>query len=131
MGLPEQYAAPPGFEKIVCQTAMQAEKWSQRMRVWEEAKEQMAQAYQRHQEEKQYKELLGEIDHKIANAHNQLNRDFMIQARANAVKRYEDRFATKRESFLHSEAYSAEDKSVRTPKFRLPKKLAQGGVFEG
>ncbi len=130
MGLPEQYAAPPGFEKIVCTSTAAAEKWSARMRLWEETKEQIAQAYQRHQEETQFKELLSDIDNKIANARNQINRDFMIQARANAVKRYEDRFAMKRESFLHSEAYSADDKSVQTPKVRLPNKLAHGGVFE-
>ena len=129
MGLPEQYAAPPGFEKIVCTSTAAAEKWSARMRKWEETKEEIAQMYQRHQEEKQFKAVLSDIDNKIANARDNINRDFMIQARANAVKRYEDRFAMKRESFLHSEAYSADDKSVATPKVRLPKKLAHGGVF--
>jgi hypothetical protein len=129
MGLPEQYAAPPGFEKIVCTSTAAAEKWSARMRKWEETKEEIAQMYQRHQEEKQFKAVLSDIDNKIANARDSINRDFMIQARANAVKRYEDRFAMKRESFLHSEAYSADDKSVATPKVRLPKKLAHGGVF--
>lgn len=130
MGLPEQYAAPPGFEKVVCTNTAAAERWSGRMRVWEEAKEQMAQAYQRHQEEKQYNETLSEFNHKIANARNQLNRDFMIRAKENFIKRYEDRFATQRTSFLHSEGYSADHKEVQTPKVRLPKKLAQGGVFE-
>jgi hypothetical protein len=130
MGLPEQYAAPPGFEKIVCTSTAAAEKWSARMRKWEETKEEIAQMYQRHQEEKQFKAVLSDIDNKIANARDNINRDFMIQARANAVKRYEDRFAMTRESFLHSEAYSADDKSVATPKVRLPKKLAHGGVFE-
>ena len=129
MGLPEQYAAPPGFEKVVCTSTAAAEKWSARMRKWEETKEEIAQMYQRHQEEKQFKDVLSDIDNKIANARDNINRDFMIQARANAVKRYEDRFAMKRESFLHSEAYSADDKSVATPKVRLPKKLAHGGVF--
>jgi hypothetical protein len=131
MGLPEQYAAPPGFEKIVCTSTAAAEKWSARMRKWEETKEEIAQMYQRHQEEKQFKAVLSDIDNKIANARDNINRDFMIRARANAVKRYEDRFAMTRESFLHSEAYSADDKSVATPKVRLPKKLAHGGVFEG
>jgi hypothetical protein len=130
MGLPEQYAAPPGFEKVVCTSTAAAEKWSARMRKWEETKEEIAQMYQRHQEEKQFKAVLSDIDNKIANARDNINRDFMIQARANAVKRYEDRFAMTRESFLHSEAYSADDKSVATPKVRLPKKLAHGGVFE-
>jgi hypothetical protein len=119
-GMPEEYAAPPGFEKVVCRSTAEAERWSGRMRVWEKAKEEIAQAYQRKQEEVQFKSVLSDFDHKIANARNNINRDFLIQARANAVKRYEDRYAMTRESFLHSEAYSADDKSVKTPKVRLP-----------
>jgi len=128
MGLPEQYAAPPGFEKVVCTSTAAAEKWSARMRKWEATKEEIAQAYQRHQEEKQFKELLSDMDHRIANAENNINRDFLIRARENAVKRYEDRFAMTRESFLHSEGFSADDKSVKTPKVRLPHKLFHGGL---
>ena len=129
-GMPEQYAAPSGFEKIVCRTVMDAERWSGRMRVWEKTKEEIAQIYQRHQEEEQFKAVLSDIDNKIANARNNINRDFLIRARANAVKRYEDRFATTRESYLHSEAFSSDDKSVRTPKMRLPRKMFDGGVGE-
>lgn len=130
-GMPEQYAAPPGFEKIVCTSTAAAEKWSGRMRKWEETKEEIAQAYQRHQEAEWVKQQRGDMMNKIANARNQLNRDFMIQALANFDKRYEDRFKFERTSFLHSEGFSADDKSVATPKVRLPKKLAQGGVFDG
>jgi len=126
MGLPEEFFAPNGFEKIVCTTVAEAERWSDRMRKWEATKEEIAQMYQRHQEEKQYRELLSDIDDKIRNARNNVNRDFMIQARANAVKNYEDRYAWKRESYLHSEAYSADDKSVKETKARLPKKLHVG-----
>lgn len=131
MGLPEQYAAPPGFEKIVCTSTAAAEKWSGRMRVWEAAKEQMAQAYQRKQEEDQVRQMRSDMMNNIANARNQLNRDFAIQALANFDKRYEDRFKFERTSYLHSEGHEANDNEVRTPKVRLPKKLAQGGVFEG
>lgn len=131
MGLPEQYAAPPGFEKIVCQTAMQAEKWSSRMRVWEEAKEKIAQAYQRHQESEQVEKIRSQMRDNIRNAKDQLNRDFAVQALENFDKRYEDRFQWQRESFLHSEGYEFGDNEVRTPKVRLPKKLAEGGVFDG
>jgi len=122
MGLPEQFAAPPGFEKVVCRSTAEAEKWSGRMRVWDQAKEEIAQMYQRKQEEAQFKAVLSEFDHKILNARNNINRDFLIRAKENAVKRYEDRFAMTRESFLHAEAYEADDKSVRTPKVRLPHK---------
>lgn len=122
MGLPEQYAAPPGFEKIVCQTAMQAEKWSARMRVWEETKEKIAQAYQRHQESEQVEKMRSQMRANIANARDQVNRDFAIRALANFDKRYEDRFKMERTSFLHSEGYSSDDKSVKTPKVRLPNK---------
>lgn len=130
MGLPECYAAPPGFEKIVCQTAMQAEKWSARMRVWEEAKERMAQAYQRHKEAEQVEAIRSDMRTKIANAKDSLNRDFMIRSLENFNKRYEERFATERTSFLHSEGFEAGHTEVQAPKVRLPKKLAQGGVFQ-
>ena len=130
MGLPEQYAAPPGFEKIVCTSTAAAEKWSARMRVWEKTKEEIAQMYQRHQEEEQVKQIRSDMWNAIANAKDSTNREFMVQALKNFDKRYEDRFAMTRESFLHSEAYSADDKSVATPKVRLPKKLAHSGVME-
>lgn len=130
MGMPEQYAAPPGFEKIVCTSTAAAEKWSGRMRVWEETKEKIAQAYQRAQEAEYVKGQRSDMLNKIANARNQVNRDFMIRALENFDKRYEDRFATERTSFLHSEGYSADDKSVRTPKVRLPNKLAKSGLYE-
>jgi DNA repair exonuclease SbcCD ATPase subunit len=129
-GMPEQYAAPAGFEKIVCRTVQDAERWSARMRVWEKAKEEIAEAYQRAKEAEWVRGQRSEMQNKIANARNQVNRDFMIQALANFDKRYEDRFKTERVSYLHSEAFSADDKSVATPKVRLPKKLAQSGVLE-
>lgn len=130
MGLPEQYAAPPGFEKIICTSTAMAEKWSGRMRVWEAAKEEIAQAYQRKQEEDWVRGQRSDMQHKIANAKDQINRDFMIQALANFDKRYEDRFAMERTSFLHSEGHEAGDNEVRTPKVRLPTKLANSGLFE-
>lgn len=130
MGLPECYAAPPGFEKVVCTTAKQAESWSKMMRKWDETKEKIAQAYQRHQEAEQVEAIRSQMRDNIRNARDQRNRDFAIQALANFDKRYEDRFEWQRESFLHSEAYDSSHKEVATPKVRLPKKLAQGGVFE-
>jgi len=127
-GMPEQYAAPPGFEKIVCTSTAAAEKWSGRMRKWEATKEEIAQMWQRKQEEEQFKAVLSDMDNKIANARNNINRDFLIRARENAVKRYEARYSMTRESFLHSEAFSADDQSVRAPKVKLPKKLFHGGI---
>jgi hypothetical protein len=119
-GMPEEYAAPPGFEKVVCRSTAEAERWSGRMRVWEKAKEEIAQAYQRARESEQVEQIRSQMRTNIANARNQVNRDFAIQALQNFDKRYEDRFAMERTSFLHSEGYSADDKSVKTPKVRLP-----------
>jgi hypothetical protein len=90
------------------------------MRVWEKAKEEIAQAYQRARESEQVEQIRSQMRTNIANARNQVNRDFAIQALQNFDKRYEDRFAMERTSFLHSEGYSADDKSVKTPKVRLP-----------
>jgi hypothetical protein len=122
MGLPEQYAAPPGFEKIVCTNVASAERWSARMRVWEETKEKIAQAYQRHQESEQVEAMRSQMRANIANARNPVNRDFAIKALENFDKRYEDRFNMERTSFLHLEGYEEKDKSVKTSKVRLPNK---------
>jgi hypothetical protein len=130
MGLPEQYAAPPGFEKIVCTSTAAAEKWSARMRKWEETKEEIAQAYRRHKEEEQVRQIRSDMNNNIRNAKNQVNRDFAIRALENFEKHYQESFEMERTSYLHSEGYSADDKAVRTPKMRLPKKLFEGGVGE-
>ena len=123
MGLPEQFAAPQGFEKIVCRSTAEAEKWSGRMRVWDAAKEQIAQAYQRARESEQYEKIASEMRTNIANARNQINRDFAIQAYENFKKNFEERMqGMQRESYLHSEAFEADDKSVAVPKVRLPTK---------
>lgn len=128
MGLPEQYAAPPGFEKVVCTSTAAAEKWSGRMRKWDETKEEIAQMYQRKQEEDQVRQMRSDMIHNITNARNQVNRDFAIQALANFDRHYEERFAMERTSYLHSEGHEAGDNEVRTPKMRLPKKLFHGGI---
>ena len=130
MGLPEQYAAPPGFEKIVCTSTAAAEKWSARMRKWEETKEEIAQMYQRHQEEQQVRQMRSDMINNITNARDQINREFAIQALANFDKRYEERFKMERTSFLHSEAYESNHKEVAIPKMRLPKKMFHGGIGE-
>lgn len=131
MGLPEQFAAPQGFEKIVCQSTAAAEKWSARMRVWEQTKDQIAQAYQRHQEAVQYEKICSEMRSNITNARNQINRDFAIQAYENFKKHYDDRMkGMERTSFLHSEGYEANHNEVATPKVRLPKQMFQREITD-
>ncbi len=125
-GLSEHFPAPEGYEKIVCATVADAERWSGRMRIWEAAKEDIAQSYQRYKEAQQVEAIRSEFKTKIANARNQVNRDFMIQSLANFDKRYEDKYKMERTSYLHAEGYEENHKEVATPKIKQPHRPFHG-----
>src|SRR5215813_4164309 len=87
MGLPEIYPAPYGFEKVVCNTAHEAEVWSGRMRRWE--------AYKLEMEDEQREMIEGPIRDNLrkhilnlaGNARNNKNRDFLLMHLSNYDKR--------------------------------------------
>jgi hypothetical protein len=103
-GMPENIAAPYGYEKIVCGSAREAERYSEMQRRQERV------TYGRQQEERgmiegQFRdEIRSEMRTKYANARNPINREFMrraLERNANSSDptRYE------RESYLHVEGY--------------------------
>jgi hypothetical protein len=103
-GMPENIAAPYGYEKIVCGSAREAERYSELQRRQERV------TYGRQQEERgaiegQFRDAIrSEMRTKMANARNNLNRDFMKRAlERNEGKGDPTRY--ERESFLHSEGY--------------------------
>lgn len=104
MGFPENFPAPPYYNKIVCHTAHEAEHWSQVMREQEASREAMIDE-QRDQIEGEIKRNLRSHMHsQIANARNNKNRDFLkIWLERDAAMA--DKTKTKRESYLHAEAY--------------------------
>lgn len=104
MGLPEQYPAPYGFEKIVCHTAYEAELWSRRMRRWEAVKREMEDEQREMIEGPIRANLRKHIQHLAANARNNMNRDFLLMHLRNYDQR-PDLTKTRQTSYLHAEAF--------------------------
>lgn len=104
MGLPEQYPAPWGWEKIVCGSALAAEYWSNEMRKQERIREQVEEEQREAIEGPMKKQLRLHMLNLMANARNQINRDFLARHLELYDKR-PDKTKSQRESYLHAEAY--------------------------
>ena len=103
-GLPENIPAPRGFEKIVCGSAMEAERYSSLQRNQERIEHRRTQEQRGDIEGSFADEIRSEMRTKMANARNNLNKDFMRRA----IERMDgktDPTRFERESFLHSEGY--------------------------
>jgi hypothetical protein len=103
-GLPENIPSPRGYEKIVCGSALEAERYSSIQR----RQEQVEHRYQQEQRGAVEAEFIGQIrsDRRtlMANARNNANRDFLRRAEEMSAGR-KDPTAYERESYLHAEAY--------------------------
>ena len=103
-GMPENLPAPRGFEKIVCGSALEAERYSAMQRRQEQVE------HRRQQEERGAieAEFIGQIrsDRRtlMANARDNKNRDFLRRAEEMSAGR-SDPTRYERESYLHSEGY--------------------------
>jgi hypothetical protein len=104
MGLPEHYPAPYGFEKIVCNSAHEAEVWSERMRKQEAIKIQMEDEQREMIEGPIRANLRSHILHQMTNARNNLNREFLRRHLESYDKR-PDKTKMNRISYLHNEGY--------------------------
>ena len=104
MGLPENFPAPPFYEKIICGTVYEAEKYSGRMRAQEQAREAAEDNVREEIEGEMLRNLRGHMHNQMANARNNMNRDFLrifLERQERAVNKTK----LKRESYLHAEAY--------------------------
>lgn len=106
MGLPEQFAAPVGYEKIVCNTAKEAELWSGRMRYWESIKEEVGNLVRKQRQQPIRDAIISEMHHNRANARDNKNKEFMRRVIEKANKD-EDPLDYKRVSSLHAEGYES------------------------
>ena len=104
MGLPENYPAPEFYNKLVAHTAHDAERWSQMMREQESAKEAMIDEEREAIEGEILRNLRGHMHSQMANARNAMNRDF-LRIWLERQDSFLDRTKTKRESYLHTEAF--------------------------
>jgi transketolase len=103
MGLPEKWSAPHGFEKIICNSAHEAEKWSERLRQYNLFKERLKDEEREIIEGQWRDELRSHIHHLMANSRNNFNRDAM----RHFLQKHFDKDKTKmtREEYLHSEGH--------------------------
>lgn len=105
MGFPEEYDAPPFHEKIVCKTVWDVERWSHKMREQDRIRQQMDDDKRGAIEERMRGEIRSHIHHLIANAKNNLNRDFMKRYLEKSDQKSSDPTRWKRESYLHMEGF--------------------------
>ena len=103
-GLPANLPAPRGYEKIVCNSASEAERYSELQRRQERVEHRSQQEQRASIENEFASEIRSEMRTKMANARNPKNREFMRRALERMDNR-KDPTAFERESFLHSEAY--------------------------
>lgn len=104
MGLPEDYPAPDFHEKIVCNSAHEAEMWSERMRQQEAMREAIKDAQREEIEGKMRYQYRSHILHLMANAQDYANREF-LRRHLELYDQRPDRMQMKQESYLHSEGY--------------------------
>lgn len=104
MGAPERWPAPPYYNKIICNTAHEAEHWSQTMREQEASRERMIDEEREQVEGELIRNLRSHMHHQILNARDQKNRDF-LRYWLEKQERMVDKTRSKRESYLHAEAY--------------------------
>ena len=104
MGLPENYPAPAFYEKVVCNTAHEAERFSQIMRQQEAERESWEAEERERIESELVRNLRGHIHSQIANARDWKNREF-LQRHLALYDQRQARWKWKRESYLHSEGY--------------------------
>lgn len=103
-GMPENIPAPRGYEKIVCGSVQEAERYSEIQRQQERVEHGRSQAERGAIESEFQREIRSEMHTKMANARNPKNREFMRRALENNANR-KDPTAYERESYLHAEGF--------------------------
>jgi hypothetical protein len=103
LGLPENYSAPEGVQKIVCNNVYEAERFSELQRRQERFEDQATMERREEIEGAIQKEWRSNAIRLMEGARNQVNRDFMEAA----LKRNEEHrpWEFKKESYLHQEGH--------------------------
>ena len=102
-GFGEWQPCPRGWQKIVCNTAREAEQWSERMRKWDSVMHEISQEEREMVEGPMRDEMRAELRHQMANARNNINREFLRRAMERLDKQG-NRMRYKRESYMAIEA---------------------------
>jgi hypothetical protein len=104
MGLPESFPASPGFDKVVCTTAHEAEVWSERLRQYNTGRERKIDEQREAVEGEYRKEHRSQINHLMANSSSKYGKEF-LRRHLERMDRAEARGRMTREEYLHSEGY--------------------------
>jgi hypothetical protein len=107
VGFPEQFPAPRGAEKIVCNTASEVDRMSNLMREQEKREQEMSDAEREAIEGPMRKYLREELQNRMANSTNALNREFCRMALEKIDAQERDRTKMNRESYMHAEGFEA------------------------
>jgi hypothetical protein len=100
VGCPDNYPAPKGAEKIVCETAAEVEKYDQILRDQDRAQQEMTDEQRYEIEEPIWKQLRADLHNQMTNARNEINREFCRLA-LKQMDEAEAKRKEKRESFQH------------------------------
>ncbi len=103
-GFGEWHNPPQGWNKIVCNTAHEAEVWSARMREWDRVMHETTIEQREMVEGPIRSEMRSELRHQLANARNNINRDFLRRA-LETLDGQGARWHYQRESYMHAEAF--------------------------
>jgi hypothetical protein len=104
VGASDDYPAPPGAEKIVCESAAEVEKYSQILRDQDAADDEMAEAERYEREEPIWQALRSDLQHKMLNSKNEINREFCRRALMEMDKAEAKRKEV-RTSYMHVEGF--------------------------
>jgi hypothetical protein len=104
MGLPENFPASKGFQKVICGSAHEAEVWSDRLRQYNCSKERIKDEERAQIEGEQAKAIRSNIHHLMANSRSKYGKVFM-ERHLERMDKAESRRRMTREEYLHSEGY--------------------------
>jgi len=104
MGAPEQFPVSKGFSKVICNNTSEAEKWSEKLRQYNYARESKIDEKREAIEGEAAKEIRSEIHNRIANSKSKYGRVF-LENYLQRMDRAEGRRRMTREEFNHAEAY--------------------------
>ena len=110
VGAPEWFPIPPnlrllGYEKIVCRTAKEVERWSQKMRDQDRREREQSDEQRAAFEGQILAKMSSDLQHQMANARNAINKDFCRQALVQLDEYQDRRLKEKIESMMHLEGF--------------------------
>lgn len=104
MGAPENFPVSKGFQKVVCNSTSEAERWSDRLRQYNHGKESKIDEQREKIEGEFAKEHRSQIHHLMSNSKSKYGKVF-LQKHLERMDRAESSRRMTREEYLHSEAY--------------------------